>query len=126
MSTILIIEDEKQICDLLHEYFLSFSGLETVFAEDGEKAIQLLDSIQPDIILLDVMLPRINGTALIRFLRNEEKTKTTPVIVMSGQFIDEEFQKDVMTMGADDYIVKPIVLKLLHRKIEVLTGLQFK
>lgn len=114
--TILLVEDNKLIrlcmCRYIHEL-----NCTVVTAEDGEEALERYHSSQPDIILLDIQLPKISGIDVCRTIREEEKNNRLPIVALTGfGDIVEDVCRDA---GVDDFFVKPIepdVLKqLLHR-----------
>jgi len=102
MQTILIADDNKQISSILEEYAKK-EGFLTKVAFDGQEAINLFKIVQPDIVLLDVMMPKMDGFEVCREIR---KTSNTPVIMITAR--GEDFEKIMgLDIGADDYIVKP-------------------
>lgn len=102
MAKILIADDNRQIISVLEEYAKK-EGYETIVAKDGQEAIELFRKRQPDIILLDVMMPRIDGFEVCREIR---KTSNVPIIMITAR--GEDFEKIMgLDIGADDYIVKP-------------------
>ncbi|MFC1477372.1 two-component system response regulator [candidate division KSB1 bacterium] len=122
MKTILIVDDEPSIQEIISTYISTYTDYKAIVAEDGEAAIDLVRENTPDLILIDLLLPRIGGIALYKDLRNFDKTKDTPVIFISGAFKDEVFQKEGIEMGAVDYITKPIDMKYLIDKIKSVLG----
>ncbi|RCK73966.1 MAG: Phosphate regulon transcriptional regulatory protein PhoB (SphR) [Ignavibacteriae bacterium] len=115
---ILIVDDEKDIVDLL-KYNLEKEGYEVITALDGQTAIEY-SSQNPDLILLDVMLPEVDGFEVIKMIKKQKDTENIPVIFLTakGSEIDEVLG---LELGADDYIVKPISIpKLLARVKTVL------
>ncbi len=103
---ILIVDDDSNICNLLRLY-LEKEGYETLIAEDGETALNLFESEKPDLILLDIMLPKLDGWQVCREIR---KTSQCPIIMVTAK--DETFDKVLgLELGADDYIVKPFETK---------------
>ena len=109
---ILIVEDEKNIVDIL-SFNLSKEGYETLEAYDGEAGLQLALEQNPDLILLDLMLPKMNGFDVCRSLRRENRS--TPVIMLTAR--EEETDKVLgLDAGADDYVAKPFgMMELLSR-----------
>ena len=106
---ILIVEDEKNIVDIL-SFNLSKEGYETLEAYDGEAGLQLALEQNPDLILLDLMLPKMNGFDVCRSLRRENRS--TPVIMLTAR--EEETDKVLgLELGADDYITKPFSMREL-------------
>jgi len=102
MPKILVVDDEPQIVDLLRSY-LERDGFTVKHASDGEAALDALRQVQPDLVLLDVMLPRLDGREVCKRIRAEG---TTPIIMLTAR--DEETDKLLgLELGADDYITKP-------------------
>lgn len=102
MANILIADDNSDITDVLSVYAQK-EGYTPVIAEDGEEAIRLFASSSPEVVLLDVMMPKIDGYEVCRTIR---KTSNIPVILITAR--GEDFEKVMgLDIGADDYIVKP-------------------
>lgn len=102
MVKILIADDNRQIISILEEYAKK-EGYEPIIAADGFEALELFKSQQPDLILLDVMMPKIDGFEVCREIR---KTSNVPIIMITAR--GEDFEKIMgLDIGADDYIVKP-------------------
>ena len=102
---ILIIEDDRDIVEML-EYNLQEEGYETISALNGEKGIALAGKEQPDLIILDIMLPVMDGFEVCRNLKNDEKVAHIPIIILSAK--SQETDKVVgLELGADDYVTKP-------------------
>ena len=102
-KTILIVEDEKNIVDIL-SFNLGREGYATLEAYDGEAGLQLALEQDPDLILLDLMLPKMNGFDVCRSIR--EHGRATPIIMLTAR--EEETDKVLgLELGADDYITKP-------------------
>ena len=115
MKTILIVDDEKNIRDLLKQE-LEYVGYNTLEAMDGLQALDVLKSNHVDLILLDVMMPELNGFDVASSLRSDPFTISIPIVILT---IVED-QKRGIEMGVDDYQQKPIQLALLLPKIEEL------
>ena len=110
---ILIVEDEKNIVDIL-TFNLNREGYETLEAYDGAAGLQLALEQNPDLILLDLMLPKMNGFDVCRNLRKENRS--TPVIMLTAR--EEETDKVLgLELGADDYVVKPFETKEVIARI---------
>ncbi len=102
MQKLLIVDDNKQITSILEEYAKK-EGYNTLIALDGEKAIELFKKENPDILLLDVMMPKKDGFTVVREIR---KTSNVPIIMITAR--GEDFERIMgLEIGADDYIVKP-------------------
>lgn len=102
MPLILVVEDEREIAEIL-EAFLRQRGFTTEWARDGEEALRLFRARQPDLVLLDLLLPRLDGMEVIKVIRRESDI---PVIMLSAR--SEELDKVLgLELGADDYITKP-------------------
>ncbi len=102
MPTILIADDNQQITSILEEY-VKKEGYTPQVALDGQEAMDLFQRLQPDIVLLDVMMPKMDGFEVCREIR---KTSNVPVIMITAR--GEDFEKIMgLDIGADDYIVKP-------------------
>ena len=109
---VLIVEDESNIAELLHLY-LEKAGFETAVAPDGGKGVELFRSFQPDLVLLDIMLPVLDGWGVLKKIRETDKT---PVIMLTAK---GETNDKVMGLesGADDYVVKPFEMKEVLARI---------
>ena len=109
---VLIVEDESNIAELLNLY-LKKEGYETKVAEDGGKALELYRLFRPDLVLLDIMIPVMDGWAVCAKIRETDKT---PIIMLTakGETIDKVAG---LEMGADDYIVKPFEMKELLARV---------
>jgi len=113
-KTVLIVDDEKNIVDIL-SFNLKKDGFETIAAYDGESALSLFSSSHPDIVLLDVMLPRIDGFEVCRRIR--ENDRITPIIMLTAR--EEETDKVLgLDLGADDYITKPFSIRELQARVK--------
>ncbi|MBE6768245.1 MAG: response regulator transcription factor [Ruminococcaceae bacterium] len=110
---IMVVDDDQNICELLRLY-LEKEGFETVIAEDGARALALFDGAQPDLVLLDVMMPRLDGWQVCRELR---KKTQCPIIMLTAK--GEVFDKVLgLDLGADDYITKPFEAKEVIARIK--------
>jgi len=113
-KTVLIVDDEKNIVDIL-SFNLKKEGFETIAAYDGESALASFSANRPDIILLDVMLPRLDGFEVCRRIRKSDKT--TPIIMLTAR--EEETDKVLgLDLGADDYITKPFSIRELQARVK--------
>ena len=110
---ILIVDDELNIVDIL-KFNLRKEGYETIEAYDGEEAVRLNNQYEPDLILLDVMLPKMDGFSVCRKIREKYNT---PIIMLTAK--EEEFDQVLgLELGADDYITKPPSIRVLLSRIK--------
>ncbi len=113
-NRILIVEDEKNIVDIL-AFNLTREGYETLEAYDGQTGLDMALSQDPDLILLDVMLPRLNGFDMCRTLR--QQGRTVPILMLTAR--EEESDKVMgLELGADDYITKPFSMRELLARVK--------
>ena len=113
-KSVLIVDDEKNIVDIL-SFNLEKEGFEIITAYDGEAALEKYMQKKPNLILLDVMLPLLDGFEVCRRIR--ENDNTTPIIMLTAR--EEETDKVLgLDIGADDYITKPFSLRELHARIK--------
>lgn len=112
-NKILIVDDDQNICELLRLY-LEKEGFETIVANDGEQAVQSALKNSPDLILLDIMLPKFDGWQVCREIR---KTMETPIIMITAK--GEVFDKILgLELGADDYVTKPFDTKEVVARVK--------
>lgn len=116
---ILLVDDEKDLVETMI-LRLEASGYEVISAFDGQEALDKAKSENPDLIILDLMLPKVDGFKVCRMLKFDEKYKKIPIILFSAraQDVDKQMGKDV---GAEAYITKPFDSQILLAKIEELT-----
>ena len=115
MKKILIVDDEKPISDII-KFNIAKEGYEVVTAFNGREAIELFEAEQPDIIILDLMLPEIDGLEVAKAIR---KTSSVPIIMLSAK--DSEFDKVIgLELGADDYVTKPFSNRELQARVKAL------
>lgn len=115
-ETILIVEDEKDIIKML-EYNLKKEGFKTLSAHSGEDALDLAHGEHPDLIILDLMLPGMDGLEVCKALKRESKTASIPVIMLTAK--SQESDKVVgLELGADDYVTKPFSPRELIARIK--------
>jgi DNA-binding response OmpR family regulator len=101
---ILLVEDDSMIVEM---YKLRFEeeGFEVTVTEKGSEAIELANSLKPDIILLDIILPEVDGFNILQSLKSEEKTKSLPILMLTN-LAQESDKEKAISMGANDYLVK--------------------
>ena len=112
-KTVLVVDDEKPIVDIL-VYNLKKEGYNTLEANDGEEAINLVIEKKPDLVLLDIMLPKMDGLTVCKKIRHNSNI---PIIMLSAK--DEEIDKILgLELGADDYITKPFSVRELIARVK--------
>ncbi|MBC8323123.1 MAG: response regulator [Candidatus Marinimicrobia bacterium] len=113
---ILIIEDEVDIAELL-EFNLEKAGYQISVSENGESGLDKARNLDPDLILLDLMLPGIHGLDVCRILKSDQETEATSIIILTALGQEENIVKG-LEAGADDYVTKPFSLKVLLARIQ--------
>ena len=113
MTRVLVIEDEESFRDAL-QFMLSREGFDVILAPNGAEGMKLFDSKNPDIVLLDLMLPEVSGTEVCKYIRTKSNV---PVIMLTAK--DTEIDKVVgLELGADDYVTKPFSTRELLARIK--------
>jgi two-component system alkaline phosphatase synthesis response regulator PhoP len=117
---ILVVDDEIYIVHIL-DFSLGMEGYEVITALDGEQAVERAVAEKPDLIVLDIMMPKLDGYETCRILKKEATTRDIPVILLSakGRNIDQKIGFEV---GADDYITKPFSPRKLVERINTILG----
>jgi len=106
---ILVVDDEPTTVQLI-EFILKRQGYETIAAEDGEQAIKKAMEEKPDLILMDVMMPGVDGVMATQKLKMEKKTSGIPIVMVSALGLELEVMRGLQA-GADGYVVKPFSSK---------------
>ena len=113
-QTILVVDDERDILDLI-EYNLKIEGFNVLKAENGQEGITKAKEGRPDLILLDIMMPKMDGLEAVEIMRGDKDLKKTPIIFLTAKS-DERTEIECLNKGGDDYITKPIsTIKLVSR-----------
>lgn len=113
--TILVVDDELPILELIR-YNLQKEGFTVLTAEKGVQALEIARAAEPDLILLDLMLPDMGGFDICRILRNDETTVHIPIIIITAKSADTDIVSG-LELGADDYITKPFSPKVLVARV---------
>ena len=116
---ILITEDEEDTLELLSEIFGDLGDYEILCARDGEEALRITRVDDPDIILLDIQLPKLNGYEVCKLMKSDPTMSQTKVLMISGMAQNSDWQK-AQEAGADGYIIKPFSSIELVEKVEEL------
>ncbi len=115
---ILVAEDEPDIRGLIR-YSLEFAGFQVLEASNGEDALELATEHLPDLILLDVRMPRMDGYDACRELKDQDATKHIPVVFLSARGQEAEI-KQGLKLGAEEYILKPFAPDELYRRVKAI------
>lgn len=116
MKKILIVEDEQNISELI-QFNLKAQGFEAEGIYEGTEAVEIIKRNQPDLVILDLMLPGKDGLTICREIRSDKTTAMIPVIMLTAK--SEEFDKVLgLEMGADDYMTKPFSIKELCARVK--------
>ena len=118
MKKILIADDEHKIVMTL-EYAFRKAGYEEIIARDGTEVLELLKEQIPDLILIDIMMPNLDGYSTLSEIKKTEKFQKIKIIFLSAKTSEKDIQKG-LEMGADAYITKPYSIKKLSEKVQKL------
>ncbi len=113
-KTILVADDDRVLTRLLKKY-LEEHGLSVVVSNDGEEALKELERMRPDLILLDIQMPKVNGYSFLFEMRKLEQCAAIPVIILTCK---EEMEEIFRVEGVKEYIVKPVRNEILLEKIK--------
>ncbi len=117
-TRILIIEDERALTEVL-KHNLEREGYETIISHEGQEGLRKAQTLLPDLVLLDLMLPTLSGLDICRELKAGDRTREIPIIMLTAK-AEETDQVVGFSMGADDYVTKPFSVKVLLQRIKVL------
>lgn len=120
MKKVLIVDDEVDIIEIL-QFVLEANGYECVTAMDGEEGLKLAREISPDLIILDVMMPKINGYKISRLLKYDNKYKDIPILMITARSQEEDKIIGEET-GANEYITKPFNVDYVIEKVKSYLG----
>jgi len=115
-ETILVVEDDENIQQLVG-YNLAKAGFHVVYADNGEQALSVIKREKPELIVLDLMLPGLNGFEVCKLVRKDPKTKNLPIVMLTAKSEENDMAAG-LDLGADDYITKPFSPKILISRIK--------
>lgn len=118
MAKILIAEDERDIRDLV-AFTLRFAGHEVIAATNGEEAVELAPKINPDLILMDVRMPRMTGYEACKIMKTMPGIKDVPVVFLTARGQESEIQQG-LGAGAEEYLLKPFAPDQLTERVKVI------
>jgi CheY-like chemotaxis protein len=119
---ILVAEDERDIRELIG-FTLRFAGLDVTLTKDGIEAVEQALKLQPDLIMLDIRMPKMTGYEACRVLKSDPSTSKIPIVILSAKGQDGEIQKG-KEAGADHYIVKPFAPDKLTERVKDILGIR--
>ena len=117
-ARILAVDDEEQIRNII-KHALSDYAYEIFLASDGAEALETVEEVSPDVILLDIQMPGMNGIEVTKVLKQNDKTKIIPVVIFSGVH-DVEYRIEALEAGADDFLSKPFIIQELITRVKTL------
>lgn len=116
MAEILAVDDDKHIADLL-KVVLEQEGYKVVPVYGGQEALEKLKQMKPDLVLLDIQMPKMNGWQVLEAIKQDENTKDIPVVMLTG--MESDFDKETMkAKGVEDYIMKPFMFDDLLSRVK--------
>lgn len=116
-KNILVVDDEPDVIDII-TICLKDKGFVIIGAGNGLEALEKLKIFTPDLIILDIVMPKMNGFELIKHLKKEPKFNSLPIIILTGTYISEEDKKQGLILGAAKYLTKPFTIDDLTKEIE--------
>jgi len=115
-ETILVVEDDENIQQLVG-YNLAKAGFHVVYADNGEQALSVIKRERPELIILDLMLPGLNGLEVCKLVRKDPKSKNLPIVMLTAKSEENDITAG-LDLGADDYITKPFSPKILISRVK--------
>ncbi len=119
-STILVVEDNEDVSFMICETLRSYIGCRIISAGDGQECLKLIKKEPPDVILLDIHMPKMDGFEVCSILKEDEQTKHIPIIFLTATASDLKSRIRGLEMGADDYIVQPVDNLELITRVKVM------
>jgi len=116
MATLLVVDDDIHTLDVL-TFSLGLEGHEVIRAADGRAAIRLAERVRPDAIILDVMMPLVDGFTATKRLRQMPAFASTPILLLTARATDADVWEG-WRAGADSYVTKPLDVEVLHDELE--------
>ncbi|MBT8307084.1 MAG: response regulator [Maribacter sp.] len=120
MKKILIVDDEPNIVMTL-EYAFKKQDFQVYIARDGSEALQILENNVPDVVLLDIMMPNVDGYQTLEYIKNSKMLENTKVVFLTAKTKDTDIKKG-LNLGADRYLTKPFSVKKIVSEILGLLG----
>ncbi|MBT8246126.1 MAG: response regulator [Winogradskyella sp.] len=120
MKKIIIVDDEPNIVMTL-EYTFKKNNFEVFIARDGSEALEILETVIPNVIILDVMMPKVDGYQTLKLIKGNEKLANTKVVFLTAKNKASDIEKG-LKLGADKYLTKPFSIKKIVSEIKELTA----
>jgi two-component system cell cycle response regulator DivK len=117
---VLVVEDHEDTLFLL-TYLLDMRGCRVQVAKDGEQALRMAEAERPDLVLMDISLPRMDGLSAVRRMREVERLRATPIVFLSGH-AEASFRAQALAEGGDEYLVKPFTIGQIDRLVQRFLG----
>ncbi len=115
-KSILVIDNDREFTSLINKFLKDICGYEVRIVPDGYNGIISAQKMMPELILLDIRMPAMNGLNILEKLKSDEKTAPIPVIILTG-FDDDDVKNRALSLKAADYLAKPIDLEILRLRI---------
>ena len=115
-KVIMLVDDNPDLLYSVKKGLESFEGYEVITVESGRKCLQLLKNIKPDLVLLDIMMPGMDGWDVCAKIKNDKKTENIPIVFLTAK--TDPISKSMGTLASADYITKPFDIKVLKRRID--------
>lgn len=122
MSKKILVVDDEELTTELAKTFLEKHGFDVIIATDGEEGLKMAENENPDLILLDVMLPTMDGFVVCKLLKDNAKFSNTPILMFTARGLSSDIEKGE-NVGADEYIIKPFSGKALVATIRKHLGI---
>ena len=113
---VLIVDDDTELINVMRIYFQR-SGFQAEVAESGRKALELCDSFKPDAMILDILIPKMDGVKVCQAIRTEKGNTSMPIIALTG-FHKEKTKREIIDAGANLYLTKPIDMSKLVKHVK--------
>lgn len=115
-KTVLVVDNDRAFTSLIGKFLEDICGYEVKVVPDGYNGIILAKKLVPELILLDIRMPAMNGLSILEKLKSDEKTAHIPVVIITG-FDDDDIKNKALSLKAADYLAKPIDLEILRLRI---------
>ncbi|MEO6952473.1 MAG: response regulator [Polyangia bacterium] len=116
-ATLLVVDDEPEIVKLVTKIFQA-RGFTVLSCSDGQQALDTIPGAMPDIVLLDIDLPKVDGWDVCKQLKSDERTRNIPIVMMTAAHVTTDEAEKGLGLGADEYIQKPFLREVLVHNIE--------